>query len=356
MDGAGWQRLQRFRRCAVQRSHGTYRLLRQRGLRAIEFDRRADDAGAERFGEEEDVARLRAGVRQHARRIDRAGHGISELDFLIPDRMTAEQRHARLAQFVEPAAENRADRAMIEALCWKRPDGERCQRSPTHRVDVADRVRRGNLAVHVRVVDNRREKVDGLHQRRSALPPEDTRIVRGPEVDKDTVVGLRGDVTQHLSELASGEFARSTGAGDHLRQALGHASPPVPSPYRCFHLSVATPRSAADRGQSNTEERSNGDERRRPRQTRSELRAAIAVRRASRSDARDRIERIREPGCVPIGFVYPFESGHASRPATQAGPSNRSPPSVSVTPFLRVKTVTSVISARSGQRAVICTT
>jgi len=50
-----------------------------------------------------------------------------------------------------------------------------------------------------------------------------------------------------------------------------------------------------------------------------------------------------------IGFVYPFESGHASRPATQAGPSNRSPPRVSVPPFLRVKTVPSVISARSGQ-------
>ena len=55
------------------------------------------------------------------------------------------------------------------------------------------------------------------------IPPVHTRIVRGPEVDQDPVVGLRGDVTQHLSELASGEFARSTGAGDHLRQTLGHS-------------------------------------------------------------------------------------------------------------------------------------
>src|SRR5207247_719208 len=36
--------------------------------------------------------------------------------------------------------------------------------------------------------------------------------------------GLRGYGAQHLSELASGEFARSTGAGDHLRQTLGHVS------------------------------------------------------------------------------------------------------------------------------------
>ena len=82
------------------------------------------------------------------------------------------------------------------------------------------RVGGGDLAVDVRVVDDRREEIDGLHERRSALPPIHTRIVRGPEVDQDTVVGLRGDVTQHLSELACGEFARSTGAGDHLRQTL----------------------------------------------------------------------------------------------------------------------------------------
>ena len=65
-----------------------------------------------------------------------------------------------------------------------------------------------------------------------------------------------------------------------------------------------------------------------------------AVRRASRSDARDRIERIREPGCVRSGSCI------RSSPAT---PANRSPPRVSATPFLRVKTVTSVISARSRQ-------
>ena len=82
----------------------------------------------------------------------------------------------------------------------------------------------GDLAVDVGVVHDRREEVDRLHQRGPSLPPVHTRIVRGPEVDQDTVIDLRGDVTQHLSELASGEFARSTGAGDHLRQTRGHSS------------------------------------------------------------------------------------------------------------------------------------
>ena len=82
------------------------------------------------------------------------------------------------------------------------------------------RVGRGDLAVDERVVDDRREEIDGLHERRPALPPVHTRIVRGPEVDQDPRVGLRWKVAQHLSELASGEFARSTGAGDQLGQAL----------------------------------------------------------------------------------------------------------------------------------------
>ena len=74
------------------------------------------------------------------------------------------------------------------------------------------------------VVDDWREEIDRLHQRRSALPPVHTRIVRGPEVDKDPVVSGCRYGAQHLSELARGEFARSTGAGDHLRQTLGHGS------------------------------------------------------------------------------------------------------------------------------------
>src|SRR5262249_27667647 len=102
------------------------------------------------------------------------------------------------------------------------------QRHAAHSVDVAQRVGGGDLAVHVRVVDDRREEVDRLDQRRSALPPVHTRIVTGPEVDQHAVVVQRGDVTQHLSELACGEVARSTGAGDQLCQAYGHFTPHSP--------------------------------------------------------------------------------------------------------------------------------
>jgi hypothetical protein len=59
-----------------------------------------------------------------------------------------------------------------------------------------------------------------LHERRSTLPQVHTGIVCGPEVDKDTRIVLRRKVAQDLSELAGGEFTRSTRAADHLGQPL----------------------------------------------------------------------------------------------------------------------------------------
>jgi hypothetical protein len=50
--------------------------------------------------------------------------------------------------------------------------------------------------------------------------PEHTGIVRGPEVDQDTVVGGDGQIAQDLSELASGELAGSTSAGGVVGQSL----------------------------------------------------------------------------------------------------------------------------------------
>ena len=136
--------------------------------------------------------------------------------------MAAEQHDAGFAELVEAAAKNRADDVAVEALLREAGDRQRGQGTPTHRVDVADRIGRRDLAIDVRVVDDGREEVDRLHQCRAALPPVHTRIVRRPEVDEDAVVSLRWDGAQHLSELAGGEFARSTGAGHHLREPFGH--------------------------------------------------------------------------------------------------------------------------------------
>ena len=72
----------------------------------------------------------------------------------------------------------------------------------------------------IRVVDDRREEIHRLHERRTTLPRVHTCIVRSPVVDQDAWIGLGWYAAQDLSELASGEFARSTGAGDHFGQTV----------------------------------------------------------------------------------------------------------------------------------------
>ena len=194
--------------------------LDQARIGAIELDRRADDAGAERLGEDQRVARPRAGVREHARGIDGAGHRIAELDLLVLDGMAPEQRRPALAQLVEAACENRGDGVGLESCLGKAGDGQRGERAPAHRIHVAERVRGGNLAVDVRVVDDGRKEIHRLHQRRSPLPNVHTGIVMSPEIDQDSRISLRRKMAQDLSELAWSEFARSTRAADHLGQPL----------------------------------------------------------------------------------------------------------------------------------------
>ena len=61
-------------------------------------------------------------------------------------------------------------------------------RPPAHGVDVRQRVGRGNLAKQKRIVDHRREEVDGLHKPQVLPYAEDARIVRGIEPHEQVVV------------------------------------------------------------------------------------------------------------------------------------------------------------------------
>ena len=70
----------------------------------------------------------------------------------------------------------------------KRGDGQRGERASAHRVDVRQRIGAGDASVGDRVVDDRREEIDRLHQRALVIEPVHTRIVRGPVVDQDPVV------------------------------------------------------------------------------------------------------------------------------------------------------------------------
>ena len=81
----------------------------------------ADDAGAERLGEEQtSPARAPAFVSMRGG-IDRAGHRVAELDLRIPHRVAAEQRDARLAQLVEAAEKDLRGSSRASSASFGKP-------------------------------------------------------------------------------------------------------------------------------------------------------------------------------------------------------------------------------------------
>ena len=91
-------------------------------------------------------------------------------------------------------------------------------RPPAHGVDVRQRVGRSDLAKQKRIVDHRREEVDGLHKPQVLPYAEDTRIVGGIEPHEQIVVGHIWQVAQDLGEGSGSQLSGSTARGRHRRE------------------------------------------------------------------------------------------------------------------------------------------
>ena len=103
-------------------------------------------------------------------------------------------------------------------------------RSSTHGVDVRQRVGRGNLAKQERVVDHRREEVDGLHETQVIANAKDARIVGGIEPHEQVVVMHIGQVAQDLGEGSGSQLSGSTARGRHGCEPYGVLSHTNPLP------------------------------------------------------------------------------------------------------------------------------
>ena len=107
----------------------------------------------------------------------------------------------------------------------KAGDGQRGDRRPAHGPHVIDRIERGDAAVIERVVDNRREKIERLHQREIVAQSIHSGVVRFVETDQQIgIERLFLKPAQHLSEDARGQLSRSTRARNHFGQTHGSFS------------------------------------------------------------------------------------------------------------------------------------
>ncbi len=135
--------------------------------------------GAERLRQHEHVAGTCAGVRHDALRVYRSGDGEAVLRLVVFHGVAAEDRHAGLGGDRRAAFDDPREDLGAELFDREGGDVQRGQRRPAHRVDVAQRVRRGDAAEVVRIVDDGREEVDGLDECEIVAEAVDAGIVAG---------------------------------------------------------------------------------------------------------------------------------------------------------------------------------
>ncbi len=145
------------------------------------------------------------------------------LRLVVADRVPAGQDRARGAHALVRAGEDVAEH-LDRQLFRKRRDREREERRPTHREHVVQRVRRGDRAERARVVDERREEVDGEHDRALVVEPVDRGVVGRIEPDEQ-ILRLGRDEPREERLEASGRVLRGT-AARRAREVSGTVSTP----------------------------------------------------------------------------------------------------------------------------------
>src|ERR1019366_4704804 len=212
----------------VQGEHGSNRRghVRLAGDGALQCG--SDDAGAEGLGEDQGVARPRAGVGQDARGVNDAGDGVAEFDLVIRHAVAAEDGAAGLVHHLGAALE---DGLQIPRVFLGRPSqhGERGDGAAAHGIDVTQRVGRGDGAVGVRVIDDGREEIHCLHQGELRRQLVHAGIVGSVKPYQHILVGPTGHASQNPVQQLWTQLAGSTGGlhvGGQLSELGGivHAS------------------------------------------------------------------------------------------------------------------------------------
>ena len=99
-------------------------------------------------------------------------------------------------------------------------DRERHDRLRAHRVDVGDRVGRGDAAEVARIVDHRHEEVGGGDDAEVLVDLPDRRVVAGLGADEELAVGCGGGLPrQQLLQDRRRELAAAAAAMRETRQA-----------------------------------------------------------------------------------------------------------------------------------------
>ena len=172
------------------------------------------DPRAEGLRQEEDVARPRARLGPDRVRMDGSDDGEAVLGLGVPDRVPSGEDRSRRAHALLGSREHLAEH-LRRQLLRKRRDRKGEQRRAAHREDVVERIRCRDCPESPRIVDQRREEVDGEDDCALVVQAIDGRVVGRVEADEE-ILGVGGN--------QAGEDVLEAG-----RRVLGRATPrPAP--------------------------------------------------------------------------------------------------------------------------------
>ena len=101
------------------------------------LDGGADNTGADALGQDQVVAGARPGIGEHPLGIHQAGHGVTKLDFVVAERMAADDGAARFHHLGVSALKDLFQDVEHLRLIRKADNRERGDRPSTHGVDIA---------------------------------------------------------------------------------------------------------------------------------------------------------------------------------------------------------------------------
>ncbi len=188
--------------------------------------RRREDTRPEGLREPERVSGVERALGEDVVRVHPAGDGEPELRLLVDDGMAAGDDAATFGDLVDGAL-HEALEGVERQVVGPGHDVQREEDLAAHRVHVRHRVRRGDRAGRVRVVDDRRKEIDRLDDRVIGGNAVYRRVVGRFETDEQLGrVALRGKGAQDLRQWAGAQLRSSAGAGRQGREpdllACGH--------------------------------------------------------------------------------------------------------------------------------------
>ena len=150
----------------------------------------------------------------------RPRYGEPEFGFLVFGRVASREDGTRFRDFAERAFDDPVQDGLIQFLAWKSEQVQARERAPAHRVDIAERVGRRDLAKRERVIDRWRDDVSGDDDGQIFGDPVHTRIIAGVEPDQQVRIVHLWQFREQFSQSDRTDLGRSAAGFSETGQGL----------------------------------------------------------------------------------------------------------------------------------------